>query len=448
MTQCPGNVIKRFVTVSRITISIYGSYNITGSVAGNDLVVATIGGTPYAFVGYATGLAIINISNPANPTLAGTYTTSAAVNGVFVSGNYAYLATSITTAQLTIVNVANPAAPTLASSFRIQDTNNVAATAVYVSGTTAVVVKKKVGKAVLFNTYGEINTVNVSNPANPSLSDSLNVGSDCNNVWVNGSYAYVADSVANQQLTIVNISSPTSISSAATVNLGANANSVVINGSTAYIATVNNTSTGELRLYNLVSATSLTSVGSYEVGGSVTGLGLDTTNPNYLAVGTAVANKQLILLNISNPATPVLVNNVVLGGNGNSVRISGSYAFVGTSDTTKELTVVYSGYRPSGSFESSTFDAGVNGAGYNRLLYAATVPGNSTLRLQIAANNTNTAWSYIGPDGTSATYFTADNTIPLQGASGRYFRYKAFFTPTSNGQQTPVLSDVTVNYSP
>ena len=428
--------------------SIYGSYNITGSVAGNDLVVATIGGTPYAFVGYATGLAIINISNPANPTLAGTYTTSAAVNGVFVSGNYAYLATSITTAQLTIVNVANPAAPTLASSFRIQDTNNVAATAVYVSGTTAVVVKKKVGKAVLFNTYGEINTVNVSNPANPSLSDSLNVGSDCNNVWVNGSYAYVADSVANQQLTIVNISSPTSISSAATVNLGANANSVVINGSTAYIATVNNTSTGELRLYNLVSATSLTSVGSYEVGGSVTGLGLDTTNPNYLAVGTAVANKQLILLNISNPATPVLVNNVVLGGNGNSVRISGSYAFVGTSDTTKELTVVYSGYRPSGSFESSTFDAGVNGAGYNRLLYAATVPGNSTLRLQIAANNTNTAWSYIGPDGTSATYFTADNTIPLQGASGRYFRYKAFFTPTSNGQQTPVLSDVTVNYSP
>ncbi len=428
--------------------STYGSYNLTGNVAGNDVVVATISGTPYAFLGYATGLAIINISNPAAPVLAGTYTTSAAVNGVFVSGNYAYLATSITTAQLTVVNVTNPAAPTLADSLRIQDTNNVAATAVYVTGTTAVVVKKQVGKALLFNTYGEINTVNVANPTNISLSDTLNVGADCNNVWVNGSYAYVADSVNNQQLTIVNIASATNISSAATVNLGASANSVVINGTKAYIATANNTSNGELRIYNLNSATSLTAQGSYEIGGAATGLALDTTNPDYLAVTSQVAGKQLMILNVATPTAPSLVNNITLGGNGNTVRIYGSYAYVGTADTSKELTVVYSGYRPSGTFESSTFDAGVNGAGYNRLLYNKTVPGNSTLRLQVAANNTNTGWSYLGPDGTNATYYTADGAIPLQAATGRYFRYKAYFTPTSNGQDTPVVTDVNINYSP
>lgn len=430
--------------------SVYGSgYNISGSVTGNDVFVATIGGTPYAFVGYATGLAIINISNPASPTLTGNYTTSAAVNGVFVSGNYAYLATAISTAQLTIVNVSNPAAPTLTSSLRIQDTNNVAATAVYVSGTTAVVVKKKVGKAFLFNTYGEINTVNVSNPASPSLSDSLNVGSDCNNVWVNGSYAYVADSVSNQQLTIVNISSPTNISSSATVNLGANANSVLVNNatSTLYVALASNTST-ELRVYHLNSATSLTAQGSYEVGGNATGLGLDANNPNYLAVTSDAAGKQLAIINVSNPSSLSLVNNISLGGSAYSAAIYGSFAYVGTADASKELTVIYSGYRPSGSFESSTFNPGGN-VGFNYLTFSATVPGDSTLRLQIATSSTNgPTWDYVGPDGTNGSYYTSPGSIPLNNASNNYFRYKAYFTPTSNGQQTPALNDVTLNYSP
>lgn len=427
--------------------SVYGSgYNISGNVAGNDVFVATIGGTPYAFVGYATGLAIINISNPTAPTLAGNYTTSAAVNGVFVSGNYAYLATAISTAQLTIVNVSNPAAPTLTSSLRIQDTNNVAATAVYVSGTTAVVVKKKVGKAFLFNTYGEINTVNVSNPASPSLSNSLNVGADCSNVWVNGSYAYVVDSVSNQQLNIVNISNPSNISSSATVNLGANANSVLVNGSTLYVALASNSST-ELRVYHLNSATSLTAQGSYEVGGNATGLGLDASNPDYLAVTSDAAGKQLMILNVSNPSSPNLVNNISLGGTGNSVQIYGSFAYVGTADTSKELTVVYSGYRPSGTFESSTFDAGAN-VGLNYFTFTNSVPSGSSLKYQVAANNSGSGWSYEGPDGTSGTYYTAPGAIPLNIASNRYFRYKAYFTPTADGQQTPALNDITLNYSP
>ncbi|MGH7241271.1 MAG: hypothetical protein ACREGB_03180, partial [Candidatus Saccharimonadales bacterium] len=331
--------------------SVYGGYNVTGNVSGNDIFVATISGVPYAFLGYATGLAIINISNPASPTLTGTYTTTAAVNGVFVSGTTAYLATSITNGQLVTVNVANPAAPALLKNFQITDTNNVAATAVYVSGTTAIVVKKKVGKALLFNTYGEINAVNVSNPSAPSLSSAINVGSDCTNVWINGTTAYVATSVTNAQLNVVNIATPTNISSSATVSLGANAYSVVINNanSTAYIATANNTSTGEVRIYHLNSATSLTSQGSYEVGGDATGLGLDTSNPNYLAVTSGVAGKQLMILNVATPTAPTLVNNITLGGAGNTVNIYGSYAYVGDADTTKEMTVVYSGYRPSGT---------------------------------------------------------------------------------------------------
>lgn len=428
--------------------SVFGGYNLSTNTTGNDVFVATISGVPYAFLGYATGLAIINISNPAAPTLTGTYTTTAAVNGVFVSGTTAYLATSITNGQLVTVNVANPAAPALLKNFQITDTNNVAATAVYVSGTTAIVTKKKVGKALLFNSYGEINAVNVSNPSNPSLSSAINVGSDCNNVWVNGTTAYVATSVSNAQLNIVNIATPTNISSSATINLGANALSVNINGatSTAYIATANNTSTGEVRIYHLNSATSLTAQGSYEVGGDATGLGQDTSNANYLAVTSGVAGKQLMILDVTTPTAPTLVNNVTLSAAGNTVRIYGSYAYVGDADNSKELTVVYSGYRPSGTIESSTFDPS-NNVGYNYFTFTGSAPSGTTLQFQIAANNINSGWSYVGPDGTASTYYTTGAKIPLSLVSNRYFRYKAYLT-TTNGQNTPKIDDVSVNYSP
>ncbi len=99
----------------------------------------------------------------------------------------------------------------------------------------------------------------------------------------------------------------------------------------------------------------------------------------------------------------------------------------------------------NGTFESNTFDAGslVN---FNRLLFTADQPIGTTLQLQIATNNDDATWNYLGPDGTRATYFTADSSIPPSLASGRYLRYKALLT--GNGATTPTLSDVTINYSP
>jgi hypothetical protein len=361
-----------------------------------------------------------------------------------VSGNYAYLATSITTAQLTIVNVTNPAAPTTAASFRIQDAGNHAARAVYVSGTYAYVVKDQVTQGLL-TSYGNINVVNVATPTSPSLSDNLNTTANCTGVYVNGNFAYVTSDKSNQQLTVVNVTTKTNISSAATVNLGVTANAITGNGSTLYIATANNTGSGELRIYN-ASTTTPSSVGSYEFGAAINGVSVDVSNPNYLALATSTAAKQATIINISTPATPTLVNNITLGGNANKVFINGSYAYFGTADTAKEMTVVYSGYRPSGTFESSTFDPGAN-VGYNYFTFTGTAPANTTLTFQIGANNTNSGWTYVGPDGTAGTSYTVGDSVPLSIVSNRYFRYKATMT-TTNGQVTPRFDDTEVNYSP
>ena len=102
-------------------------------------------------------------------------------------------------------------------------------------------------------------------------------------------------------------------------------------------------------------------------------------------------------------------------------------------------------YQTSGTFESDSFDAGATVA-FNSLFFTAAKPAGSDIQFQIATNTDNSTWTYVGPDGTNGTYFTADSAVPLALAEGRYFRFKAFLT--GDGTVTPTLSDVTVSYSP
>ena len=99
-----------------------------------------------------------------------------------------------------------------------------------------------------------------------------------------------------------------------------------------------------------------------------------------------------------------------------------------------------------GTFTSSTFDADKI-VGFNRIIWTENNTPNTTIRLQIATNTDNSTWAYVGPDGTSNTYFTGGSgSIPLTSVSGRYFQYRIYFT--SSNTDKPDVEDVTVNYSP
>jgi len=419
--------------------SVAGSYDITGNVSGLSVYYATISSIPYAFVGYATGMAIVNVSNPASPTLTGTYATTAAVNGIFVSGTTAYLATAMTTSQLVLVNVATPSAPAKISSLQVG--GNTVANAVTVVGTTAYVVNNTAS-----GTNGDFNIVNVSVPALPTITGKLKVGANNTGVVVSGNFAYISTSTNNKQLEAISISNPAAPTAGNTVSLGANGTGIALSGTNLFITTANNASAGELRIYSISTPGSFTAVGSYEVGGNVNGM---SVSGNYVQLVTGVANTQLINVNVTTPATPTLSSNFTLSNTGNAVFTSGNYAYIGTADTAKELTIVSAGagYQPSGTFESSSFDATAT-AGFNYLTFTASQPGGSNVKLQIASNNDNATWNYVGTDGTASTYFTTGSAIPLGAASGRYFRYKEFFTAGSSNSTTAVVSDVTLNYSP
>ena len=104
-------------------------------------------------------------------------------------------------------------------------------------------------------------------------------------------------------------------------------------------------------------------------------------------------------------------------------------------------------YQTAGYLISSTFDSGTNSTAYTTLTWAPTSQNPATaLKFQIATNNDNATWNYLGPDGTAGTYYTTSGTsVGAANNTGRYVRYKAFLS-TSNTTVTPVLSNINVNY--
>ena len=81
----------------------------------------------------------------------------------------------------------------------------------------------------------------------------------------------------------------------------------------------------------------------------------------------------------------------------------------------------------TGTLESSTFDTGTGVTNYTILSWQPTSQSASTtLEFQVAANNDNATWNYVGPDGTANTYFTTpgqDMGSVLD--NSEFFRYKA-----------------------
>ena len=110
-------------------------------------------------------------------------------------------------------------------------------------------------------------------------------------------------------------------------------------------------------------------------------------------------------------------------------------------------------YATEGWLESSTFDMGTStdfatiswlpGTQDSRL-------GTNPVRMQVATNLEVTAtstWSFVGPDGTSSSYYTTPGLSLHSSHDGdRYLRYRIFLS-RSTQNRTPTISDVSFSYS-
>ncbi len=181
----------------------------------------------------------------------------------------------------------------------------------------------------------------------------------------------------------------------------------------------------------------------------------------------SIEPKEYQVLNLDNETSPNYCGglNFIAGFNDlTSVTEADldNFVYLVANTNEKQLKIIQGGpdgqYMDTGTIESATFDAGYNTA-FNRLSATTTVPASTTLQYQFASANavsgscTGVPFNYLGPDGTGGSYYPATGSALFIGNPGTYanpgrcFRYKAFLS-TTDFNTTPVLQDVTINYSP
>ncbi len=101
-------------------------------------------------------------------------------------------------------------------------------------------------------------------------------------------------------------------------------------------------------------------------------------------------------------------------------------------------------YAASGALQSSSYDCG-GPADFGFISWDnQSFAGKTALKFQIATNNNNSTWSFVGPDGTSTTYYETSGTGIWPGHDGnRYIKYKAYLLTTACNQ-TPLLKAVRI----
>jgi len=118
--------------------------------------------------------------------------------------------------------------------------------------------------------------------------------------------------------------------------------------------------------------------------------------------------------------------------------------------------VTVAGYRSTGYLISSIFDTQItDGAALNSIMWQGILPIGAHVKFQFATSNSPAGpWNFLGPDGTSLTYYEPtgpDTPLEVNLAyhnNQRYLRYKIILNPTPDAQQTPQVDDIILNWSP
>ncbi len=163
-----------------------------------------------------SGLKIVDISNPSAPVLAGTFATNSVVDDMCVNGHYLYVAGGT---GLQVIDISNPVSPALTGKYdppkywypRSMSVNYPYAYVIDYTG------------LMIFD---------VSSPSSPSLAGQLSLA-DLRDVFTNGNYAYVT--VYQTGLKIIDVSNPSSPNVVGSYNTSGSPENVIVSGNYAYV---------------------------------------------------------------------------------------------------------------------------------------------------------------------------------------------------------------------
>jgi len=260
----------------------------------------------------------IDIKNPESPQIVGRLNNTDYVNGLVVSGKYAFMSSA--NGGVKVVNIANPTSPTLINTI---STLGLIPTTPVIQGRYLYVLASG-GASV-----SKLLVVDIADPSAPVNLSSVTVGVDSSHglgntfLSVIGKYAYAINQNDNS-VSIIDISDPLSLSIVSTIAVGTTPNSLVVSGRYMYVANKgsNNISVVDISNPAIPAVVSTHTVGSQPSTINISG--------KYLYVGN-LADKTLSVIDVSNPASPVTLGTISSAGQPYAIYISGRYLYLGNS---------------------------------------------------------------------------------------------------------------------
>jgi hypothetical protein len=275
----------------------------------------------YAYVGYLNIIRVIDVSNPAAPIMVGYYDMSGSyyyLENIYVTGNDAYVSCTNVYASaffgsLVILDVSSPFVPVLVGKY---PTAAQSSKYVNVNG----------NFAYLANGGGGVDIVNISNPASPSKTGSFDTPGTANCAAADGNHLYIAD--GERGLRALDISTPSAPVSKGIYNASGSIRGMFINGNYAYI-------TKGFDSFNILDISKLDSptlVGECELPFKPKKLYVEGRYA-YVAYGELPPNEYynfvggILVLDISDPASPVLAATIETGDSTSDVYAGGNYLY-------------------------------------------------------------------------------------------------------------------------
>lgn len=385
-------------------------------------------------------LDISDISS-STPTQIGATEIGSTVNGIAVSGNYAYLATIDNSRELIVIRLSDYA---IVNSFDLPTGAN--ALDIAISGNMAYTVTAN-------STSQEFYALDISTPEGTITQvGATEIGATVNGIVLSGNYAFLATDHNTRELAVVRLSDQALVNSL-DLNGTANVTGISILGNRVYLSRLSST---DPEVYGIDINTpegTLSIVGSVNLNGSANAVFANGNGKIYVA-GSDNA-KELSVIDASS-FTETGFANLATNNDALSVFFYGGYAYLGTTNNSPELSIVSGGNSAStervreGWFVSSVFDSQSSGTAWGNISWTGSGAGTIQFQIRTAGSQpglSNALW--VGPDGTPGTFYTAaagQAIIPDPSASGtRWAQYKIYFF--GNGSDIPVLEDVTMTYN-
>jgi hypothetical protein len=267
---------------------------------------------------FNNGMVIFDLSNPAEPKNIGTFDFDGTyLWSIKIAGQYLYMTSGEEGSKLQILDISNPAKPTLKGNY-IPEEDTAGFYTLYdveVKDNYAYVVFHYYDD-ILWDLVGRMHVLDISDPGNPTFIGKYTDLISPLSIAAVGNILYIADSSLG--LVLVDTSDPANPKKT-TSNPDKEASKVVVHGNHAYLSN----KASRMEILDVSNPTAPVALAVHVAGGSVTNLHI-TNRWAYLTQ----ARDGLQILDISNPAAPVTKGEYNRALSPVGVYVKGNYAYL------------------------------------------------------------------------------------------------------------------------